>query len=308
MADDDPVSRRMLESLLQKWGYTVDAVDNGNAAWLCLQSEDAPRLALLDWMMPGLDGPEVCRRVRARTGVPYSYLLLITGRDQRTDVVAGLEAGADDYVTKPFHPQELKARLNVGIRLLALEQELVLAREAMRFKASHDALTGLLNRGQILETLERELERARREHRPLGLLLADVDYFKAVNDQYGHLAGDDVLREVAGRLAASVRPYDAVGRYGGEEFLILMSSCDTSSAREKGEQLRAALDAVPTKTSAGTFPITISVGCLSSEELPQASPQRLLGAVDEALYRAKQAGRNRTEVWRAASTVETNTV
>jgi two-component system cell cycle response regulator len=274
---------------------------------LRLQAEDAPRLALLDWMMPGLDGTEVCRRLRAQASAPYTYVLLITARDRQSDVIAGLEAGADDYITKPFHPQELKARLHVGIRVLELEQELVAAREAMRFKASHDALTGLLNRGQILETLEKELERARRDHKPLGLLLADVDHFKSVNDQHGHPAGDDVLREVGARLAASVRPYDAVGRYGGEEFLVLMSACETSAAAEKGEQLRAAMDAVPVRTSAGTFPITISVGCVSTEELPEASPQRLLSAVDEALYRAKQAGRNRAEVWHADSRLEIHT-
>ncbi len=307
VADDDSVSRGMLEFLMHKWGYAVEAVDNGTAAWEALQGENPPRLALLDWMMPGLDGTEICRMIRAQQRTPYTYLLLITARDGRTDIVAGLEAGADDYVTKPYHPPELKARLRVGLRVLELEQELVSAREVMRFKASHDALTGLWNRGQILETLEKELARARREGKPLGLLLVDVDHFKAVNDRHGHQTGDNVLRQVGDRLATSVRPYDAVGRYGGEEFLVLMSSCDTATAREKAEQLRVAMAAVPVHTNAGTFPITISIGCVSTGELPEASPQRILHAVDEALYRAKQSGRNRTEIWEAAASLEIRT-
>ena len=173
----------------------------------------------------------------------------------------------------------------------------MVAREAMRFKASHDALTGLWHRGQIMEMLDRELVRARREDRPLGLFIADVDHFKAVNDHRGHLAGDEVLRETARRLAGSVRPYDAVGRYGGDEFLILVSSCNAASAKKKAEQLRATLAVCPVNTSAGTFPITISVGGVSTELLGQPSAQEILHAADEALYRGKQKGRNRAQIW-----------
>src|SRR5271169_489306 len=214
IADDEPVSRRMLQAMLAKWGYNVVSAADGDAAWEMLKSPDPPRMALLDWMMPGQNGVDVCRALRKLRPEPYTYILLLTAKNAKESVVEGLESGADDYLTKPFHPQELKARLRVGLRLLDLEDTLVEAREAMRFKATHDALTGVWNRGTILETLEREITRSRREGASLGVLIGDLDHFKSVNDTYGHLAGDDVLREVTRRMQAEVRAYDAVGRFG----------------------------------------------------------------------------------------------
>ena len=215
IADDDPVSCRLLEKLLSKWGYQTITAHSGTEAWEVLQAEHAPRLVLLDWMMPGIDGLEICRRVRARSSQPYVYIMLLTANDRVGNLVEGLESGADDYLTKPFHPQELRARLRVGLRMLELESSLVEAREHLQFKASHDALTSIWNRGAIIELLERELSRARREGSSVGILLADVDHFKNINDTWGHLVGDEVLRAITGRLKAEVRSYDAVGRYGG---------------------------------------------------------------------------------------------
>jgi len=187
IADDDPVSCRLLDRLLRKWGYEVIAVNNGTEAWEVLQANDAPRVALLDWMMPGVDGLEICRRIRARSSQPYVYIMLLTANDKVGNLVEGLESGADDYLTKPFHPQELRARLRVGLRMLELESGLVEAREKLRFKASHDALTSIWNRGAIIELLERELARARRDSSSVGILLADIDHFKRINDTRGHL-------------------------------------------------------------------------------------------------------------------------
>ena len=201
IADDEPVSRRMLQGLLTKWGYEVVAAEDGKVAWERLNSADAPRIALLDWMMPERNGVDVCRELRLQRPEPYTYILLLTAKDAKESVVEGLESGADDYLTKPFHPQELKARLRVGIRLLELEDTLVQAREAMRFKATHDALTGIWNRGTILETLERETLRSRREGTSLGVIIGDLDHFKSVNDTYGHLIGDRVLRETVEAVA-----------------------------------------------------------------------------------------------------------
>ena len=240
IADDESVSRRMLQVLLGKWGYDVVTAEDGDAAWENLKSPDAPRMALLDWMMPGQNGVDVCRMLRKLRPEPYTYILLLTAKDAKESVVEGLESGADDYLTKPFNPQELKARIRVGLRLLDLEDNLVQAREAMRFKATHDTLTGVWNRGAILETLEREVWRSRREGPSLGVLIADLDHFKSVNDTYGHLAGDAVLREVTKKMQADVRPYDAVGRYGGEEFLVLLPGCSGSETRDKAERLREA--------------------------------------------------------------------
>jgi two-component system, cell cycle response regulator len=294
IADDESVSRRMLQGLLVKWGYDVDAAEDGNAAWEKLKAPDAPRMALLDWMMPGQNGVDVCRALRKLRPEPYTYILLLTAKDAKESVVEGLESGADDYLTKPFNPQELKARIRVGLRLLDLEDNLVQAREAMRFKATHDTLTGVWNRGAILETLERETWRSRREGLSLGVLIADLDHFKSVNDTYGHLAGDAVLREVTKRMQADVRPYDAVGRYGGEEFLILLPGCNGSDTREKAERLRNAIIQEPVATAAGNLAVTMSIGGVATADWPEDTANQILQMADSALYRAKEEGRNRT--------------
>jgi len=300
IADDEPVSRRMLQSLLGKWGYEVVAAEDGNAAWEKLKASDAPRMALLDWMMPGQNGVDVCRSLRKNRPEPYTYILLLTAKDAKESVVEGLESGADDYLTKPFNPQELKARIRVGMRLLDLEDNLVQACEAMRFKATHDVLTGVWNRGAILETLERETWRSRREGLSLGVLIADLDHFKSVNDTYGHLAGDAVLREVTRRMQTDVRPYDAVGRYGGEEFLILLPGCNNSDTREKAERLREIVFHGPIATPTGALQVTMSIGGVATADWPEDSANQILQMADSALYRAKADGRNRSVMAGAA--------
>jgi two-component system cell cycle response regulator len=294
IADDEPVSRRMLQALLGKWGYDVLVADDGDSAWEKLQASDAPRMALLDWMMPGRNGVDLCRDLRQQRPTPYTYLLLLTAKDAKESVVEGLESGADDYLTKPFNPQELKARIRVGLRLLKLEDSLVQAREAMRFKATHDALTETWNRGTILETLEREVSRSRREGVGLGVLMMDLDHFKSVNDTYGHLAGDSVLREVTKRMRAEIRPYDALGRYGGEEFLILLPGCNAAITRDKAEQLRELICREPVTTASGDLRVTMSVGGVAISDWPEDGTNQILQMADSALYRAKEDGRNRT--------------
>ena len=294
IADDESLSRRMLQGLLGKWGYEVVSAEDGDTAWEKLKSPDAPRMALLDWMMPGQNGVDVCRSLRTERPEPYTYILLLTAKDAKESVVEGLESGADDYLTKPFNPQELKARIRVGLRLLELEDNLVQAREAMRFKATHDTLTGVWNRGAILETLDKEVWRSRREGLSLGVLIADLDHFKSINDTYGHLAGDTVLREVSKRMQTDVRPYDAVGRYGGEEFLILLPGCNSSDARDKAERLRGAILGLSIDTLAGPLKVTMSIGGAATADWPDDTPNQILQMADLALYRAKEEGRNRT--------------
>ena len=296
VADDELMSRRLLQKTMERAGYDVTAVENGRQAADELCKPDGPKLALLDWVMPELDGPGVCREVRKRREQPYVYMVLLTSKESKEDVVAGLESGADDYLTKPFDPEELKARLRTGIRILDLEDRLIDAREAMRFQATHDALTGLWSRGVIMELLERELTRSHREGKSTAILLSDVDHFKQINDTYGHLAGDEVLKETSRRLLSSVRSYDCVGRYGGEEFLVVLNNCDPAFSFARAEQIRKNIARQPVRTSGGAIPVTMSVGLLISQEWGCRPMQELLHETDSALYAAKGAGRNCVKV------------
>jgi diguanylate cyclase (GGDEF)-like protein len=292
-AEDNPVFQSMLSSMLTKWGYQPVMARDGNEAWQALEAPDGPRLAILDWMMPGLNGVDICRAVRAAGREPYVYILLLTARNDSRDLVEGMEAGADDYVTKPFQAHELRVRLRAGRRILELQEELLAAREALRMQATHDGLTGLPNRCAILETLHKELSRANREGQPLSLLMVDLDRFKQVNDTYGHLAGDAVLREAAQRMRGAVRSYDSVGRYGGEEFLIVLPGCEGASGWAQAERVRSAI-ATP-RLSAGSqlLPVTCSIGVASRIFPTAADAAALLREADQALYGAKNGGRNR---------------
>jgi two-component system, cell cycle response regulator len=299
VADDDAVSRRLMQGLLERGGYEVITADNGREAAEKLASQNCPRLALIDWMMPELDGPGVCREVRSRQDGSYIYITLLTSKQSRDDIVAGLEAGADDYLTKPCNPEELKARLRTGIRILDLEDKLVEAREDMRFRATHDSLTSLWNRAAVLADFDRELARSRREGGAVSILLCDLDHFKQVNDVHGHLVGDEVLKEVATRLLGSVRPYDVVARYGGEEFLILLVACDATFAHRRAEELRESIADCPFATTKGPLSLTISIGTLTSSDWPNnLTGNQLLIEADQALYLAKAKGRNYVYVTR----------
>ena len=298
VADDDPIFRILMQRTLQKFGYEVVLAENGRMAAQILMQSDGPRLALVDWMMPELDGPELCRELRgSHREEGYIYIVLLSSKQSTADIVAGLEAGADDYITKPCQPGELKARLHAGCRILSLEENLVQAREEMRYRATHDALTAIWNRASILSLMRSELERSVREGKSTSVLLCDVDHFKRVNDNHGHLVGDIVLQEVAKRLTSAVRSYDAVGRYGGEEFLILLSHCDYSHLMARSEDIRAAVADTPIVAGSEELSISVSVGAVTCERWnPRLSIERILAQADAALYRAKADGRNRTAI------------
>jgi two-component system, cell cycle response regulator len=288
IAEDDPVSCHLLKNLLTKWDYDVTVATDGDQALAALEAAGAPRLAVLDWMMPGMEGVQICRRIRERTDKPYIYILLLTARSQKQDVHRGLELGADDYLTKPFDAQELRARLHVGERILSLEDEL-------RFRATHDTLTGIPTRGVALEAISREHARQVREKISFGVILADLDHFKNINDTYGHICGDAVLKEAAQRIIGCARPYDTVGRYGGEEFLIVVASADESASLALAERMRVAIESRPFATDFGELHVTASLGVVASTAASPIDSKILLQLADEALYRAKLRGRNRSE-------------
>jgi two-component system cell cycle response regulator len=288
IADDEPVSQRLLEGTLEKLGHEVLAVEDGTQAVTALMAPDGPRLAILDWMMPGCDGLAVCREVRKRAA-PYTYVILLTSRDRRSDMVEALDAEVDDFLTKPYDAVELRARLRSGERVLLLQETLLLAQEALRHEATHDRLTGLWNRAQIFDHLKREARRTEREKTSLAVLLADLDHFKQINDTYGHGVGDAVLHQAGQRMRSVLRDYETIGRYGGEEFLIVLSKADMAVGRQVAERIRCAVGNSPILHNTTAVDVKVSVGLAST--LAGFDPAALVHAADSALYRAKH-GRN----------------
>jgi diguanylate cyclase (GGDEF)-like protein len=296
VVDDSAVYRKLIGDHLRSWGFGVTLAESGSEAWRILEQPNAPKLVLLDWVLPDLDGLELCQRIRqAGASSPYTYIILLTSKEGRQNMLQAMQAGADDYLVKPFDELELKARLLVGKRILDLQEELVSARESMRHAATHDSLTGLTNRGEILAMLERELERARRERKPVAVILCDVDHFKDVNDTLGHLFGDEALREIGRRLRTQLRVYDGVGRYGGEEFLMVLPSCDLPNALLRADGLREIIAKTPVVCSGEERLITMSMGVAVSACEGKNEVEMLLNQADAGLYKAKENGRNRIE-------------
>jgi len=309
IADDDPVSRKILETSLSKWGHETIVAAHGGEAWVRIQEDDAPRLLILDWIMPGVDGLEICRRVHdaQRHIEPHPYIILLTAKGKKEDIVEGLKAGADDYVSKPFDHEELRARVQAGERILDLQIQLLAAEEALRHQATHDALTGLKNRRAILDMLDHECSRAGRTGQGVCVVMVDVDHFKTVNDTHGHHVGDQVLKDVARRLAGEVRSYEGIGRYGGEEFLIILSPCDSPHGAHQAERLRRALADRAVAAAGTNIPITASFGVAGCDAVQPCNGEALIQAADAAMYHAKQAGRNRIELARAVPPADDGT-
>jgi diguanylate cyclase (GGDEF)-like protein len=297
LAEDDPVTRMLMTRFLKKAGYEVDAVGNGSDALDRMTTRYYPML-VTDWEMPEMDGVTLCKAVRNLQLDGYVYALLLTARDSKEHIIAGLEAGADDYLVKPVHEPELIARLNAGRRILNLEHSLRVANQRNRILSITDALTGTYNRRYLMEQLPRELERCRRYAYPLSVLMCDIDYFKEINDARGHAAGDDVLQQFAARAQKSIRSNsDWVSRYGGEEFLIVLPETAYEGATSVAEKIRTLIAATPFATRAGDAAVTMSVGVASTGPSgPDLTLKvdTLIRCADECLYRSKQEGRNRT--------------
>ena len=294
VADDEPVNRRLLEILLSKWGYEVSVASDGEEAWSHLQSSAYPRIAILDWMMPGMDGIQVCRKVREDKRRPSVYVLLLTAKQATEDANGRYESVADDYLPKPYSAHELKARLRAARRILELEDQLKEANDAVKIETTRDTLTGLWNRSSILEILHREVHRAGRHSSSLTVLMVDIDHLRQINHQHGHLAGDAVMREAARRMRNSIRVYDSVGRYSGGQFVIVSPDCDHSRAMSQAQRIQSRICQEEFKTFKGNFPVTISMGIAVGSNNHQA--HELISAADAALAAAKKAGSNQIEL------------
>jgi diguanylate cyclase (GGDEF)-like protein len=284
-----------LAEQVAEWGYDVVQVEDGSAALRTISATDGPSLALLDWEMPGLSGIELCRILRARRQGPYVYVIMVTGREGREHVITALTAGADDFVRKPIEPQELEVRIRAGGRIVELQSQLLKTQKALERRARFDFLTDALNRETIFEQMQDELARSARSTEPFSIIMMDLDHFKQVNDTYGHSVGDEVLKCAVARTFDTVRPYDAVGRWGGEEFLVLAPSCGLLEGSLVAERLKTALSGSPCGTAQGPLRISGSFGVASTEQ-GYTSLNTLIEGADRALYLAKENGRNRVEL------------
>lgn len=306
VTEDSATFRAILTRLLRKWGYGVHVARNGGEAWRLMQRPDAPALILLDWVLPDTDGIELCRRLRALNREPYAYIIMVTAHAEKRNIVAAMEAGADDYIIKPFDENELQVRIHAGRRIIELNTELIAAREAQRFLATHDVLTRVQNRRAIMEHAREQLASMSVSNAPFSVIMFDIDHFKAINDTYGHQMGDSVLREVAQRLDGVMDGDNAIGRFGGEEFLITLPAMHAETAMMIAEQYRAYIADIPVVVDDEYITVTASFGVATLDESRVDGLDSLIARADAALYRAKANGRNRVEWGETAETEQSS--
>jgi diguanylate cyclase (GGDEF)-like protein len=296
VVESSPITLQLIERNLQCWGYDVISFSSEPECQSIILSEECPRIALLDWSSPSIDGLELCRMIRGRNKDSYIYTILLSSKNKPEDLVKGLNAGADDYITKPFNTHELQVRLRTGERIIQLQSDLLETRELLQQAAITDTLTGLFNRRALYSHMQQELIRSKRGDSPFGLIMLDIDHFKSVNDSYGHITGDHVLREASHRILKSIREYDVAGRYGGEEFLVQTPDCSEQSTSCIAERIRQSFQNTPFHVSNHSIPISVSAGFMSVQgKAFDCNIEILVNHIDKALYKAKRNGRNRIE-------------
>ena len=283
IADDDPLSVLYMRDMLVEWGFEVVRAADAQEALALLQEADGASIAILDALIAGEEGVDLCRAIRDNVDQRYVYVIMLADHPDAGFVGAAMQAGADDYIGKPFTAEKLRVRVRAGARISELEEQL-------RFRESRDALTGIYNRATIFEMLQKELARQARTHHAMSVILCDIDNFRSINEQHGHQGGDDVLRDVARRMGASLRPYDSFGRYSGQELLAVLPNCEVQGALEVAERMRAAVADVPVSTGGAEVPVSVSIGVASLAVGDLAKLGELMQRVDEALHRAKQNG------------------
>jgi len=295
IVEDDPISQNMLKSALKKEGYGFAIAQNGQEA-IDLYSQEFFSIIITDWVMPEMDGLELCRLIRSMRIDRYIYIIMLSGQNTKAHLVKGLEAGADEYIFKPIHHAELRVRLEGACRILELESSLKQSMTEIRELSVRDRLTGCFNRVYMDHQLTLEIMRASRYHHPLSILMCDLDHFKNVNDTYGHLAGDEVLKSSVATLTSSFRKgVDWMARYGGEEFVIILPETDQAGAQLVAERMRARIAAAPVTFTGCDINITVSFGTVTLIPTYKENTrvmEQVLNVADTCLYQAKNAGRN----------------
>ncbi len=288
--EDDKDSRELLTIYLSKWNYNVFESSKPSKALELIEANNI-QMALIDWVLDESSGVEICRQIREKFNDEYIYIIMITGKKNQSDVVEALSKGADDYLIKPFNFQELKVRIKAGERILTYQNNLKNCYDKLYAASIKDPLTGTFNRQTILERLNAEFERSKRLNDDFSIIMTDIDFFKKVNDSYGHLIGDKVLKHIGKILTNSIRKYDAVGRYGGEEFLIILPHSDIDTAIKIANRIRSTLKNNPLNIENVVIPVTMSFGVAYIDDADSAS--ELLKLADTYLYMAKNKGRDK---------------
>lgn len=296
LADNDPATRNLLETNLKDWGYETVSCGNGREALEALEQPDPPKLAILEWSLPEMDGLQVCRRIRELAGRAYIYIILLTEASTKDEMLKGLEAGADEYIIKPVDVNELRMRIRAGSRIVGLQETFTAVLRYSEQQAAHDPLTGLWNRAAMIDILRRELERATRENSAVGLVIGGLDQLARINQGFGSLTSDAVLREIVLRIRSCVRSYDHVGRSEDDDFIIVVPGCDLESTRVLAERLRASVSKYRLSIGEGVMPLTMSFGILVVGEGEKTDADAIMGRVEDAMRRARDRGGDRIEI------------
>ncbi|MBN2329949.1 MAG: diguanylate cyclase [Candidatus Omnitrophica bacterium] len=300
IADRDRYLMGLLQTNLKEWGFEVVYASNESEARQILSQKHSPQLAVFDFTIAtSMDAIDICRQISEKEHGVYKYIIVLVNEENQEDVLYSMDFGPDDYLIKPFNIHEFHFRLNTAQRIIRFQEDLIRERENLKKMSMHDSLTRLYNRAAIMDFYLRELSRCQRRNSFLSLFMVDIDYFKSINDSHGHLAGDAVLREAAHRISDSLRRYDAVGRYGGEEFLVIVPHCDQLQAKQLAERIRTRVSSKPFMIEKKEIFVTISIGVSACQGRNDSTPEKLIQLADQALYAAKNSGRNRVELSKA---------
>ena len=295
IVDDDAAIRRLVRLFLRRGGYETREYQTGEEAREDLMRRSEWDLLILDRRLPDMDGVVLCHELKSNAELRSRYIIMLTGEDEQEDKVQGLDLGADDYMTKPFQYPELMARIRAAKRIVDLQKELIEANKRLELLSITDGLTKLHNHRHFQDELARAFDESQRYQRPLALAMADIDFFKKINDTYGHAIGDEVLKSVSKMFRESVRSTDLAARYGGEEFAVMMPETELDDAIAFAEKMRALIASAPVNTQAGPVPVTVSIGVAAVPYTRTQSAKELIVSADKALYRAKKNGRNQVQ-------------